>query len=1174
MSRAGRPEGLPAPGILARAFPKRPEKPTLFAIGRLSHPPDGRPRCLMSFRFAFLGALAAVLPATAVEPGYFRQPAIHGDTVVFVAEGDLWSVPVAGGRAVRITTHPAAEGNPAISPDGKSLAFTARFEGPTEVYVMPLAGGRPRRLTFDAAKISHVGWTPDGKVLVGTDVYSGLPAQQLIALDISAADGTVTRTRIPLAQAADGSYSPDGKTLFFTRLSFQGSHTRRYQGGTAQQLWSYHDGDAEAKPLTANYDGTSKAPMAWNGRVYFASDRDGTMNLWSMKSDGTDPKQHTKHTGFNLASLSHDAGRVVYQLGADLHVLDIKTGTDKLVPIVLDSDFDQTREKWIKEPIDFMTNAHPSPDGSKVAVTARGRAFVIPRKDGRLVEVRRKPGVRYRDARFMPDGKSLLVLSDESGEVELWTVPTDGTGDPVRLTTDGVVLRRDAVPSPDGKYIAHTDKDQRLYLLNVETKVNKKLAETQSDEFNDLAWSPDSKWLAFAEEGNNQLHQVKLYGVASGKITPVTTDRFDSFSPAFSPDGKWLYLCSDRNFKSVVKSPWGTYQPEPFFDNKTRIYQLALVPDLRSPFTPLTELDPADKDEKDDKKPEKKEEKKEETKPEKKDEKKDNKKPAKKDEAKPEKKEETKPEKKDEAKPEKKDDKPIDLDGITTRLIPVPVPAGNYRGLVVTDSALFWMSLPSGADEDEDQKGTVKGMTIDREEHEVKTVADEAQEFELSADGKKLLIVREKSLLLTDAAPASVDVKKSQVDLAGWTFPVNPREEWRQMFADAWRMERDFFYDRGMHGLDWYSIRKRYEPLVDRVADRDELDDVMAQMVAELSALHVFVIPGDVRKGPDAVRPGHLGAALVRDAKAGGYRVERIFKHDPDEPDRASPLAKPGVNVKAGDVIVSIDGSPTLAATDVGELLRGKAHRQVLLEIKPANGERRKVIVKPSSGEEDRDLRYHEWEYGRRRMTDELGSGDIGYVHLRAMGGVDMETWAREYYPVFTKGGLVIDVRNNQGGNIDSWIIARLLRKAWSYWNQRVGRGSRWNMQFAFRGHIAVLCNEWTASDGEAFSEAIKQLKLGPVIGTRTWGGEIWLSMNNGLVDKGIASSPQFGVFNQKGSWLIEGRGVEPDIVIDNLPHATFKGEDAQLTAAVKYLKKKLKDEPVTLPPVPAFPKK
>jgi tricorn protease len=502
--------------------------------------------------------VAALISATkAADPGYFRQPAIHGESIVFVAEGDLWSVPLTGGHASRLSTHPAAEENPAISPNGKFVAFTARLEGPTDVYVMPRAGGNPRRLTFDDAANSYIGWAPYGKVLIGTSAHAGLPNAQLVALDFSSPDGSVMRTRVPLAQAADGNYSADGKTLFFTRLRFQGSHTKRYKGGTAQQIWSYGDGEPEAKPLTADYEGTSKSPMVWGGRIYFASDRDGTTNLWSIKPDGGDPRQPTRHKEFDLKSPSMSNGRVAYHLAADLHVFDIASGSDKAIPITLDSDFDHAREKWIKQPIEFLTDAHPSPDATKVVVTARGRVFVVPRKGGRLVEAGRKTGVRYRNASFMPYGKTLLFLSDESGEVELWTVPADGAGDPMKLTADGVVLRRAAAPSPDGKYVAHTDKNKRLFLLNVATKVNKQIAESMVSEFSDLTWSPDSKWVAYTETGENSFRRIKLQNVVTDTTIPVTTDRYDSLSPVFAADGKWLYLLSNRNLKSLVKSPWG-----------------------------------------------------------------------------------------------------------------------------------------------------------------------------------------------------------------------------------------------------------------------------------------------------------------------------------------------------------------------------------------------------------------------------------------------------------------------------------------------------------------------------------------------------------------------------------------------------------------------------------------
>jgi tricorn protease len=1070
-------------------------------------------------------------PAIGEAPvGYYQQPALHGDTVVFVAEGDLWKAPVQDSAAVRLTTHPSDETHPAISPDGALVAFVARYEGPAEVYTMSIDGGRPTRRTYGIDTARVVGWTPAGDVLFSTDVYATLPNWQPVTMDISRQDIAGARTLVPLAQAADGSYDATGTTLFFTRLPFQGSHAKRYQGGTAQNLWRFTEGDAEATPLTADYAGTSKRPMWWRDRVYFASDRDGTMNLWSMDEDGGDLRQHTEHAGWDVKAPSLHDGRIVYQLGADLRLYDIATDRDRLLEITLSSDLDHTREHWIARPMDYLTAAHISPDGDRVALTARGRVFVAPHRQGRLVEATRQEGVRYRHARFMPDGQRLAVLSDESGEVELWTLPADGVGPGTQLTRGGEVLRWAGVPSPDGRWIAHHDKNQRLFLLDLETNEDRLIDESEIDEFSDLAWSPDGAWLAYVARAENMFRHIRLYGVEAQRVVQATTDRFDSYSPAWSPDGEWLYFLSDRNLRSIVGSVWGNYQPEPFLDKKTRIYLLALREGLRSPFAPQDELHPEDDDADTDKS-----------------------------------------DKEDKGKGEEKDDeKPdlevtIDLEDLPARLHQAPVPAGNYSGLSVNESAVFWRSRPAGGN-----TSSLKGAEITRIDLKVETVLADVRSYELSADGKKLLVRKKDDLYIIDAKAKKADLDKKKVNLSAWKLSLDPREEWRQMFIESWRLERDYFYDRGMHGVDWKAMLDKYLPLVDRVTTRRELSDLMAQMVSELAALHTYVVGGDTRSGPDDVQPAALGAVLRRSIAGGGYRVEHIYRSDPDDLERRSPLAHPNVDVRDGDVIEMINGTPTLSVPDIGALLRNQAGRQTLIRVRPGDsGESRDVVVTPLTLREADNLRYTEWEYTRRLTVEELGDSEIGYVHLRAMGGRNFTEWAREYYPVFNRKGLIVDVRHNSGGNIDSWIIARLLRKAWFYWSQRIGRAPRWNMQYAFRGHVAVLCNERTASDGEAFTEGVKRLELGRVFGTRTWGGEIWLSFSNRLVDRGIASAAESGVYGPEGEWLIEGWGVEPDVVVDNLPHATFLGGDAQLEAAIEYLKRKIEQEPVpdVLPP-------
>jgi tricorn protease len=1093
-----------------------------------------------------LALLLAANPQASGAIGYYRFPAIRGEVVVFGAEGDLWQVARAGGVAARLTSHPADESYPALSPDGTTLAFSAAYEGPTEVYTMPVAGGSPVRRTFDGGGARVVGFAPDGALVYSTRRYSTLPDTQLFRLDL----GTGERTPVPLAQAADGCWPPDGRTLFFTRLPFQGSHTKRYRGGTAQSLWKCAEGMAEAVPLTGDYAGTSKTPMWWGGRVYFLSDRDGTMNVWSMDEDGRDVRQHTHHQGWDADQASLSDGRIVYKLGADLRLLDLASGADAALEIRLSSDFDQERETWVKKPMDYLTSIALSPKGDRVALTARGQVFVAPAKQGRLVEVTRTAGVRYRRATFLPDGKGLVALSDESGEVELWRLPANGVGQPEQMTRDGKVLRWEAVPSPDGKWIAHHNKDRQLWLWSVEKKTETLIATSRPGDVQDLAWSPDSRWLAYTASAANLLGQVFLYRLEGGTTTPVTTDRFDSGSAAWSPDGEWLYFLSDRNLKTLVRSPWGSRQPDPFLASPTEVYAVALKKDGRFPFAPPDELHPEEP---------KKDQKKEEA-------------SAKKDADKPANKEKDG----DKAKASAAETPPkpvvIDLEGLATRLYKVPIPAGRLDSLRTDGERLYWLSV----DNSFEPKRLLQALAIGREKPEVKTVMEGVREYLLSADNKKLLVRREKENDLYvfdvgDKAPEKLD--ESKVDLGRWTFSFDPREQWRQMFVEAWRLERDYFYDRGMHGLDWPKVREKYQPLVDRVRSRDELGDLLAQMVSELSALHIFVAGGDLRKGPDEVEVGSLGAELARDTAAGGWRVVRIYAADPDFPQSLSPLRRDGAGIGEGDVIELVNGVATLSVPDPAALLRNQAGRQVLLHVKPKAGAARDVIVSPMKAQEAANLRYDDWEYERRRRVEEKGKGAIGYVHLRAMGGDNYAEWARDYYPVFRRQGLVLDVRHNRGGNIDSWILGKLLRKAWFYWQNRVGDPT-WNMQFAFRGHMVVLVDQSTASDGEAFAEGFKRLGLGKVIGTRTWGGEIWLTGSNVLVDNGIATAAEFGVYGPEGQWLIEGHGVDPDIVVDNLPRATFDGKDEQLDAAIRHLEDRIHEEPVKDLPPPAFPRK
>ncbi|SNT30836.1 tricorn protease [Granulicella rosea] len=1111
---------------------------------------------LFAFCLAVPVSLLAAGKDLAAHRGFYSFPAVHGDTVVFTSEGDLWSVPLAGGAARRLTSGSGLERHATISPDGQTVAFTAQYEGPAEAYTLPILGGVPRRRTWNGDAIPD-GWTPDGRLIVSTSRYATLPDAQLVLLGEHGEQETV-----PLATGSEAAYSTDGKSLFFTRFEKQFSYTKRYQGGWPETIWRF-DGHSEAVPLTGDFAGTSHNPMFWNGRVYFLSDRDGVMNVYSMDPQGKGVKQESHQHGFDIASASVSDGHIVYACGADLWSLDLATGKEAIIPITLLSDFEQLREHWVKKPTDYLTSVHLSPDGGSAVFTARGEVFTLPAKSsGRTVRIAADSAVRFRSARFLPDGKSILALSTQTDETEFWKYPANGQGKPEQWTKDADVLRWDGVSSPDGRWLAHTDKKQQLWVFDTKSKTEKLIAKSANDDFSNLSWSPDSRWLAFVEAGDNQFQQARVLNVETGAITAITSDRYNSSDPVWSTDGKWLYFLSDRMLKTSVQSPWGSRQPDPHFDRSVKIYQLALQPDQRSPFLPYDELHPESKDKKDE---DKKDDKKKET----------EKKAAAGDAKAADAVKDADKEKDDKAKDKKVAEVKIDFAGLAARLTEVPAPSGNFRSLQITDKRLCWLSSP----DESEPRAQLQCLDIANKGDEADTVMSGVRSFEISADRKKMLIRKEENFYIFDAdvkGSGAGDPKaqaKAQIDLSHWTFAVDPREEFKGLFNDAWRLERDYFYDPHMNGVDWKAMRVRYAPLVDRVSTREELNDVISQMVSELSALHTFVRGGDARMPSDKIDLATLGARLRRDERAGGFVVEHIYLHDPDRPDTAPPFARPESLVKEGEVIVGIDGADALSVSDERDLLRGKAGQQVMLRVKPVAGEIREVLVRPVSARAEFDMRYNDWEYSRRVTVESASASHIGYVHLRAMGPPDIEQWAREFDPIYNRQGLIIDVRHNDGGNIDSWLLGKLLRQAWFYWQPRTGNPT-WNMQEAFRGHVVVLCDQETASDGEAFTEGVKRLKIGTVIGTRTWGGEIWLSANNRQADGGIATAAEMAVYGPEGKWLIEGHGVDPDVVVDNLPHASFAGEDKQLQSAIELLKKQIAADPRPVPPPPAYPDK
>jgi tricorn protease len=1081
------------------------------------------------FRFVFLCCCLVGASLASASEGYYREPALRGDTVVFVAEGDLWSVGLSGGLARRLTTHPAQEGQPVLSADGSEIAFVASYDGASEVYLMPTAGGQPRQLSFDGGRVNLQGFAPGGEVVYATDSVVGPSGRRVLRM----LDPRTGASRdLPLTDANQACFDATGKRLWFTRFGLQvsGDNALDYRGGAMAQLYAFDlEKPQEATRLAPGWDANVSWPMWWQGRLYVLADASGRPNLWSMATDGSDPVALTRFTDLDVRSPSMDQGRIVYQHGADLHVFDTNSSVDRLIPIQLASDFDQRQPRWLKNPLDFVETLRMAPLGDAIAVTARGHVALASTGKRRRIDVQAPADARLREATLSSDGTQVFTILDRAGLNEIWSFPSDGSTAGKRLVADASVHRWRLYPSPDGRYLVHDDKHGQLWLLDIAKGSNQLLERARfglDDAYAGVVWSADSRYLALTRpDSARSLNQIVLLEVATKRQQVLTSDRYESFAPSFSADGAWLYFLSNRSFVATPSAPWGDRNMGPFFDRRARVYALALQKGLRFPFAPRDELSPVKSAQA--------------------------------------------------AGPDDKKAKPaaIDFEGLAERLYEVPVPAANFEALAVHAERLYLLDRDStpGA------QARLSVLPINAEAPKLELLSDNVLAFALSSDRSRLLLAKAKSaeggvgaVYLLDA-PAKLPEKldNAQVRLDDWSIEVDPMAEWRQMFADAWRMHQQFSFDPGMRGQNWVALRKRLEALLPRLADRADLDDLLGQMSAEHGILHSQVRGGDLRKDPDAPVPAGLGAALSADGQ--GVVIEHIYQADPEQPSEWSPLRQSGVDARDGDRVVAINGRLIANLAEIARALRQQAGSQVLLTLKRAGQEAHRVVVTPVPLDREAQLRYSDWVQSRYRLVEQAGAGRIGYLHLRAMGPGDISSFVRDFYAQFDRDGLIIDVRRNRGGNIDSWIIEKLLRRTWAFW-QAPEATPAWNQQQSFRGHLVVLADQFTYSDGETFAAGIKALGIGPLIGMRTAGAGIWLSDRNRLLDKGMARVAEFPQFDRQGRWLIEGKGVAPDIEVDNPPYATAMGADAQLEAALAYLRERLQTEPIVQPAPQAIP--
>ncbi len=1087
------------------------------------------------FRGTLLVALTCVPILASAQTKLLRFPDIHGDKVVFSYGGDLWTAPASGGTATRLTAHPGVEVFAKFSPDGKWIAFTGQYDGDEQVYVIPATGGEPKQLTFYPARgplaprwgydNQVYGWTNDGKAIVFKSLRDSwtLPIARLYTVSVTGGPAQP----LPMPEAGSGAFSPDGSKMVYSPQSRDFRTEKRYGGGQANQLYIFDLKTFDAKKISDS-PRPSRDPMWIGNTVYFNSDRDGHFNLYAYDVASGKTTAVTTHRPWDVRWPSSDReSRIVYELDGELRVFDTRARKDSAISITVPDDGLARRASHIAV-ANNIEDFTLSPKGERALVCARGDIFTVPIEKGGTRNLTHSSGAHDKWPRWSPDGSRIAFISDKSGEEEVWVVAQDGSTPPEQLTTGGKAFRYAAEWAPDGKRLALGDKDGKIFVVTIADHKLTQVVDAPFGQIRDYAWSPRGNHLAFSMANNAGFQALYIWSAGDGQLRKITDEMFNSHSPAWDPQGDYLYYLSDREFAPQISSIEFNYA----LNRSTGIFALALRKDVKSPFPPESDEVTVTKNESDKpKEPEKKE-----------------------------------------AAPKPSGDLIIDFDGLGSRVVRVPVEANNYFGLSVKSGHLLYATGSAFYyGRQGDRPASLKIYSIkDRKET---TLADDIRGYDLSMDGSKVLVAGPgPSVSIYDATPQG-DKSKKAVSTAGLAVDRVPAEEWNQIFNEVWRRYRDFFYVPNMHGYDWEALREQYKPLLKYVANRADLNYVIGEMISELTIQHAYVEGGDFQL-PPRPRVALPGARFELDQKTGRYRIAKIFQGQNEEEIYRSPLTEVGVNVAVGDYVLAINGEELTGADDPYRLLRNKADSTVQLTVnkEPTTAGAHTVTYRPITDEGN--LFYLDWVSANRHRVSEMTGGRVGYIHIPDMGAAGIREFIKWYYGQIDKEGLVVDVRANGGGNVSQMLIERLRRKVLALNYSRNFDEATTYPGGVFLGPMAAILNENSASDGDIFPAMFREAGLGPLIGKRSWGGVIGIGNRGTLIDGGTIFVPESAFASAKGEWIIEGHGVDPDIEVENDPKSEIEGRDPQLERAVAEVMKKLKDHPVKLPPRPAAPVK
>lgn len=1089
----------------------------------------------------FLSAVLAIAqPGQSKVPDalMLRFPDVSADKIVFVYAGDLWTVPKKGGLARKLSSPKGLELFPKFSPDGQMIAFSGNYDGNTDVYVMPAVGGSPMRLTHHPDSDLVVEWYPDGKnILYRSRMKS--PSRRFNRFFKQPLKGGMPET-LPLPYGELASFSPDGNRVVFQYISREFRTWKRYRGGMASDLWLYDFVKNTSEKITV-FKGTDALPMWHENTIYFLSDRDKIkkLNIWAYDVTTKQKRQVTKFTEYDVKWPSIGPDSIIFENGGKLYLLGLRNETSRPISIQVPSDLPKIRAQ-LKGFSKNIKNFSLSPSGKRALFGARGEIFTVPEKHGSVRNLTNTSGVAERYPAWSPDGKHVAYFSDRSGEYELYLRTGDGKGKERQITKGGSVYRFSPVWSPDSKKIAFYDKTSSLFVLDVADGKPKYVDRDDVTYISSYSWSADSRWLAYTKRMNNGQGAIMIYDALKHKTHQVTSGYYSDSMPLFDTEGKYLFFYSNRTFRPV----YGDMDDTWVYPNATDIYAVTLRKDVESPIAPRSD------EEKGEEKKEKKEDKGKG---------KEKKKAVKKTDEDGDKKEKPKPIK-------------IDFDGFEQRVVKLPVELGNTGPLHAVKGKVVYVRYPAtGAAKPDVPSGTL--LYYDLKKREEKTVISGIDTYDLSADGKKVLYRSKTTWGIIDLEIRPGLKKKVGDDkiatnkLQAW---INPREEWKQIFNEAWRIERDFFYAPNMHGLDWKAIKKRYKAMLPYVVDREDLNYVIGEMIAELNASHSYIGGGDIEQ-PKRISVGLLGCDFELDKEKNAFRIKKIYDGAKWDAEVRSPLRQPGIKVNEGEYLLRVNGQPLDTSKDIWASFQGLAGEVVTLTINSTANMTgaQDVIVKPMSSE--LRLRNLVWIESNRKKVEKATNGRVGYIYVPDTGIRGQSELVRQFIPQHRLDGLIFDERFNSGGQFSDRFIEMMNRPLYAYAARRHHRDLT-IPQLTHIGPKVMVINEWAGSGGDAFPYSFRKAGLGPIVGKRTWGGLIGISGNPMLIDGGFITAPNLAVWHPDGYWDVEGYGVDPDYEVESIPHEMAAGKDPQLEKAIKVVLDLLKKSPPKKPRRPAYP--